>query len=113
MARPTNHDKRIDDLLAQLRRALVAKEQARIEATVEAQMAGLVGGLGKSGAAVVAAPAAAAPAASAPAPRKRKGWSAAAKAKAKARMKAYWAAKNGKAGKTTGRDAKWNRALSD
>jgi hypothetical protein len=50
-----NHDKRINDLLAQAR-GLVAKEQARIEATVEAQMAGLVGDLGKAGTAVIAAP---------------------------------------------------------
>ncbi|MCC7137103.1 MAG: hypothetical protein IT460_01590 [Planctomycetes bacterium] len=53
MARPTNHDKRINDLLGQLRRALVAKEQARIEATVAQQMAGLVAGLGKGAAVVV------------------------------------------------------------
>lgn len=89
MARPTNHDKRINDLLGQLRRALVAKEPARIEASVAQQMAGLVAGLGK-GAAVVAAPVA--PAA---APR-RKGWSAAAKAKARERMQKFWAAKRAK-----------------
>lgn len=96
MARPTNHDKRINDLLGQLRRALVAKEQARIEASVEAQMAGLVAGLG-NGAAVVASPTAA-PAAPAAASR-RKGWSAAAKQKARLRMQKYWAAKRAKEGK--------------
>lgn len=96
MARPVNHDKRINDLLGQLRKALFTREQARIAATVDAQMAGLVAGLGKAGAAVAAAPAAAAASA---ATRKRKGWSAAAKAKARARMKAYWAAKKGGAAK--------------
>lgn len=96
MARPVNHDRKINDLLGQLRRALVAKEQSRIEATVAQQMAGLVAGLGK-GAAVGAAPAIAAQAPVAT--KKRRGWSAAAKAKAKARMKAYWAAKRAKGGK--------------
>lgn len=93
MARPVNFDARIALLLKQLRAALLGREQARIAASVEAQMAGLVAGLGKAGAAVVAAPAAPAAAAPAAPTRKRKGWSAAAKAKAKARMVAYWKAK--------------------
>lgn len=98
MARPVNHDRKINDLLGQLRRALVAKEQARIEETVALQMAGLVAGLGK-GAAVVAAPAAPARTAAAPVAKKRKGWSAEAKAKARARMVAYWKARRAKEGK--------------
>jgi hypothetical protein len=98
--RPRNHDARIAALLKQLRAELFAREQARIAATVDAQMAGLVAGLGKAGAAVVAAPAAAAPAApAAPDAKKRKGWSPAAKAKARLRMQKYWAARKGKAGK--------------
>lgn len=97
MARPVNHDARINALLGQLRKALFAREQARIAATVDAQMDGLVAGLGKAGAVVVAAPAA--PAAPAAATRKRKGWSAAAKAKARLRMQKYWAERKGKAGK--------------
>lgn len=96
MARPVNHDKRINELLVQLRRALVAKEQARIEATVEAQMAGLVGGLGKAGTAMVASPTSTPVPATTP--KKRKGWSPSAKAKARERMKKYWAARKAKGG---------------
>ena len=43
--RRPNHDRRVADLLDQLRAALVAREQERIERTVAAQMSALVGGL--------------------------------------------------------------------
>jgi hypothetical protein len=47
--RPPNLDKRIADLIAQLKQALVAREQQRVEATVARQVDALVRGLGASG----------------------------------------------------------------
>jgi|GEM_PF-6664486 len=85
--RRPNLDKRIADLIGQLRKALVAREQARIEATVAAQMAALVAGV--QGGHVEAAPTP--PVTAAPALKKRRGWNAAARAAAKKRMTAYWA----------------------
>jgi hypothetical protein len=66
----------VADLLARLRRALVARESARIEATVAAQMDGLVAGL-KGGSGVSNAVAAPSKAALVPT-KKRRGWSPAA-----------------------------------
>ena len=92
MPRPTNHDKKIADLISQLRRALVARESAKIEETVDAQMDGLVAGL--TGARIVGngAVAPVTPTA-APTTKKRRSWTPAAKKAAKARMKAWWAAR--------------------
>ena len=94
--RPANLDKRISDLVLQLRKALLAREAARAEASVGAQMQSLMLGLGKGVGGAAAAPqvvAAAPPAA----PKKRRGWNPAARAAAKKRMVAYWAKRRGKA----------------
>ena len=93
--RPANLDKRISDLVLQLRKALLAKEVARAEASVGAQMQALMAGLEKGGCGAAAAPqvVAAAPAAA----KKRRGWSPAARAAAKKRMVAYWAKRKGRA----------------
>ena len=97
--RPANLDKRISDLVGQLRKALLAKEAAKAEATVGAQMQSLLTGLSRGGGSGSVAPIvveAAAPAAAAPkTSKKRRGWSPAARAAAKARMKAYWAKRKG------------------
>src|SRR5205085_660240 len=91
--------RRIRDLLAQLRAALVAREHERIERRVAEQMGSLARGLSD------AAPAGNGAARSAkPAPetsklkRSRRAWSPAARKAAAARMKKYWAARRGKGG---------------
>jgi hypothetical protein len=105
--RPPNLDKRIAHLIAQLKRALAAREQQRIEAQVAGQVDALVRGLQGSGdgapvkrgpgrprkdAIAVLAPAAAPV-------RRRKPRSAASRAQQAKKMKAYWAAKRKAGGK--------------
>ena len=104
--RRPNYDARIQDLLKQLRAALVAREQARLEAAVAAQMAGLLRGFGKG--VQVGRAAAASSGASAPAKRRgnRTPRSAAFKEAARKRMIAYWAARKGKGGGKKGKAAK-------
>jgi hypothetical protein len=97
--RPTNLDKKIAHHIDQLRRALVAREHARIEGQVAVQMAGIVEQLGNG----AVGNAGAAPSKPAARPtKKRKGWSPAAKAAARERMLARWAARKGKAGQRCG-----------
>ena len=96
--RKTNWDKKIAELIADLRRALVAREQDRIEATVAAQMSALVGGLqgldtGIEGRNSATAPDAPAAAPSAGGRGNRKPRSAESKAKQAAKMRAYWRAR--------------------
>jgi hypothetical protein len=91
--RPPNHDKRIADLLKQLRAALVARESAQIARTVDAQMNGLVAGISK-GVGGAAPTKVVAPKMAPEAGRgNRKPRSAASRAAQSRKMKAYWAAK--------------------
>ena len=71
--RPTNHDKKIALLIAQLRRALVSREQARVEGQVALHVDALVQGLRDGHAAAAATGAAPAKPAAAPAARSGKG----------------------------------------
>lgn len=90
--RKPNHDKKVSDLISQLKAALVAREQARIEAQVSAQVGALVRelGTGHNGKAGPVRRAAKSPAGSL---AKRRGWSPAARAAARRRMRAFWASK--------------------
>ena len=92
--RKTNWDKKVAELIADLRRALVAREQDRIEATVSAQMSSLVGGL--TGGDSTPAPVAPTPSAPAAATGRgnRKPRSAASLAKQAAAMRRSWAKRN-------------------
>jgi hypothetical protein len=96
--RRPNLDKKISGLIADLKAALVQREQQSLEAQVSARVDAIVSGLTKVGGGASKTVAASAKAASAPVKRRR-GWSPAAKAAARARMKAFWAAKKGKAAK--------------
>jgi len=89
--RRPNLDKRIADLIGQLRKALVAREQARSESTVAAQMAALVSEL--QGGHVATAPTPPVTAAPVAVSKRgnRKPRSAASRAAQGAKMKAYWA----------------------
>ena len=111
--RPTNYDAKIARLVKELRRTLVAREIARIEASVSklvdtlvASMRGIDVGGAHPGQAIVAMAKPAKEAAVALAKKiGRKGRSAASRALQAAKMKAYWAkrkAKEAKAGKGAG-----------
>src|SRR5437016_1334976 len=99
--RKPNLDKRVADLVAQLKGALVAREQARIEAAVGRQVDALAGGLSTS----VSGGDGSAAASTAPAKRRggrpgkrgnRKPRSSASREAARKRMIAYWKAKKGR-----------------
>ncbi len=99
-------DRKIAGLLAQLRAALVAREQQRVEERVASQIDALVRGLRGSGEGADASPATAkaSPAgptamASTSGNTKRRGVPSPGRARQIAAMKAYWAAK--RAGKRT------------
>ena len=95
--RKPNLDKRVKDLIGQLKAALVARARQRIEAQVDARVATLVDGLQRvveGGTVGRADREATVPAvADKPTMKKRRGWSPAARAAAQKRMTAYWAAK--------------------
>jgi len=95
--RKPNLDKKVKDLIGQLKAALVARARQRIEARVNSQVSFLVGGLQRvvdgGSVAPVEVKVAVPPAATKPAKRKRKSWSPAAREAARKRMKARWAAK--------------------
>ena len=100
--RRANPDKRVSDLIAQLKVALVAREQQRIESQVASRVDALVRGLqGSAGGsrppAVKTRSTVSAPAA--PKRGNRKPRSAASREAQRKRMLAYWAAK--RAGKKT------------
>ena len=95
--RKPNLDKRIKDLIAQLKASLVARARQRIEAQVDARVAALVDGLQRvvqGGAAGRVAREAAA--VTGQTKKKRRGWSPAAREAARRRMKAHWAKRKGK-----------------
>jgi hypothetical protein len=90
--RKKNHDKHIQNLVAELRAALVAKEQARIQAAVEARVASLVRALGGPDTKTARARKPGAPRAAAKRgrPKKRAGRPSAGRLRQIAAMKAYW-----------------------
>lgn len=100
--RPVNYDAKVNRLIAELRKALVAREAARIEGAVAAHIDGLVSSL-QAGVHIGGArqTAMGAPVTSADAPRVaaaaksrgRKRRSAASRQAQAARMKAYWKAR--------------------
>jgi hypothetical protein len=94
--RKANPETKIAQLLSQLREALLARESARIEATVAAQMDRLAASISKGGVdSAGARPSKPSPALT----RKRRSWTPAARAAARQRMKKYWAARRAKTGK--------------
>jgi hypothetical protein len=97
--RKPNLDKRVAELISQLKSALVAREQARIEAAVGKQVDALTGGLSRNTATSDGAPAPAAAKttrASRTAKRgNRKPRSAASREAARKRMIAYWKSRRG------------------
>ena len=104
--RPLNRDAKIARLIADLRKALVAREAARIEGAVASHINELVASLqsgihvgGARQAAVVSAAAPTAVPAAASKPKGRKRRSAASRKLQAAKMKAYWAARKAKEGK--------------
>ena len=105
--RKPNLDKRVSDLISQLKSALVAREQARIEAQVSAQVGALVRGLGTggNGRATSAPTAPVSRSEGADASKKRRGWSPTAKAAARARMKALWAKRKARGGRAKAQPA--------
>src|SRR5262245_4702286 len=97
--RKPNYDRRIASLVAELKAALVAREQSRIESQVARHVEGLVRGLGNVGkGSSVPAVAATSSARKGPGRGNRKPRSAAARAAQSRRMKAYWAARRAKKG---------------
>ena len=106
--RPLNHDARVARLIADLRKALVAREAARIEGAVASHIDGLVASLqsgihvggARQAAMVSESTPAAVPTAAKPKGRKRR--SAASRKAQGAKMKAYWAARKAKEGKGKG-----------
>ena len=107
--RRPNPDRRIANLVSELKAALVAREQQRIEATVGAKITALLRGLkgiaaGDSDPSPVAAPRAASGPASASLGRgNRRQRSAASRRAQSLKMKAFWAAK--RKGKTSAKPA--------
>jgi hypothetical protein len=93
--RKPNLDKKIHELIGQLKAALVARARLRIEAQVDARVATLVEGLQKvvEGGRAGREAKMATRAVGARLAKKRRGWSPAARAAAKKRMQAYWKAK--------------------
>jgi hypothetical protein len=94
--RKPNLDRKIHELIGQLKAALVARARLRIEAQVDARVATLVEGLQKvveGGGDRRVAAAAATPGVRGKPAKRRLGWSPAARAAAKRRMQAYWAAR--------------------
>lgn len=113
--RPANHDKKIARLIADLRKALVARETAKIEATVsksvDALVASMQGGIHGGGAPVQPVAASIAPTVTVAAPAvKKKGRSAASRALQARMMKAYWAARKAKESKAKGAAKKAEKA---
>ena len=109
--RKTNWDRKVAELIADLRKALVAREQDRIEATVAAQMSALVGGLaGGDSTPAPVAQASSAPAASTAGRGNRKPRSAASLAKQAAAMRRSWARRRAAKSKAAPKRAKAKRA---
>lgn len=113
--RPVNYDAKINRLVAELRKAVVAREAARIEGAVASHIDGLVaslqGGVHVGGARQTAT---GAPVASADAPRVtatakapgRKRRSVASRQAQAAKMKAYWKARKAAEARDDGRGKK-------
>ncbi len=100
--RPTNHDAKIARLINELRKALVAREMAKIDVAVGVHVDALVRGLAKSegGSDATMDPL--------PVAKKsgRKGRSAASRALQARKMKAYWAKKKEAKAGTDGKKAR-------
>ena len=96
--RRPNIDKKIAGLIADLKAALVQREQQDLEVQVSARVDAIVNGLTRVGGGTAKPVAAPSKPAAAPT-KKRRSWSPAAKAAAAKRMKAYWAARRAKGAK--------------
>ena len=100
--RKANPDKRIQDLIAQLKAALVAREQSRIESQVSSQVDALFQGLGRvtasSNGKVARQTSGKLPTAGA-SKKERRSWNPAAREAARKRMVEYWRKKRAKTAK--------------